>query len=134
MKTFLLINCFLVLTLTCYGQQNHHSKSLSYEDYLKKSNDQKSTGWVMLSGGILMMSIGTLIITGKGVLAAGEGDAILPLLGFATTIGSIPFFMSSGNNKRKAATIRLENQPAPVIGQNHFFLNAHPALTVKIVL
>jgi len=134
MKIILLISCFLVLTVASYSQQNHPSKPLTYDDYMKKSKDQKNAGWLMLGGGVLMISVGTLIIFGKGIFGADDTDSILPLVGAGTAIGSIPFFISSGNNKRKAGHINLGFQPETFPGQSPIILGAQPAITIKIGL
>lgn len=63
---------------------------------------------------------------------ASSGAAILLLGGIGTALGSIPFFISSAKNKRKAASIAICNQNIFLPLQNSFALNTQPTVTLKI--
>lgn len=134
MKTILLLTCFLVLTTTAYSQQNPPSKSLTYEDYLKKSKNQKTTGEIMLVGGLVMVTIAAFTVFSEGIYTKNETPAYLSVIGAGSAVGSIPFFILSGKNKRKAAFFTLGFQPASLPRQNQFSLKPQPAITIKIGL
>ena len=57
-------------------------------------------------------------------------------LGFLSTLGSIPLFIASGRNKRKAnaATTFFKMEKTPVIQQTGFAYQSYPAVSVKIRL
>ncbi len=83
-------------------------------DFLQKSRNQKTTAWLLVGGG------GAVLITGLIVSVAntthdivdvatlqGQGrntntGAILIVAGGVTALGSIPLFLASSRNKRKA--------------------------------
>ena len=132
MKIFFLLTCLLVLTVTSYSQQNSNPHHLDYDHYMTKHKNQKTVAGILLIGGIGMMGIGTLIITGQGVLTADESDTILPAVGLVSSLCSIPFFIISGTNKRRAASISLGNQQLFLPQNNTFVLKTQPALTLKV--
>jgi len=77
-----------------------------FDFYTLKQKKNKTTAWVMLGTGIGMTIAGIGINMSGGIL---DGDSTnndkglwLSYLGAATTIASIPFFISAGKNKRKA--------------------------------
>jgi hypothetical protein len=118
--------------------------ALSKDYYLKKSKTQKTVAWVMLGGGVAMATIG-LIIVNKQVnddpfntlnnLGTVGGSAILGIVGIGSALGSIPFFISSAKNARRAAAaISFNNQKILFPLQNNFVLKTQPALTLKIEL
>ncbi len=72
--------------------------------YLKKSRDQKTAAWVLLSGGSTLIAAGLLI--GNRNNSSFEEAAIgfiMGTAGVAADIGSIPLFISARKNKTKAA-------------------------------
>ena len=136
MKTILLLTCFVVLNMTSYGQQNHGSKTHSYEDYMRKSKNQKTVGRCLLAGGIIMTIVGVRMAYKEGLWGPepAETDFILPLVGVGSIISSIPLFIISGDNKRKAASISVGFRSLSLTRQNSFISNTQPALTLRIGL
>jgi len=55
-------------------------------------------------------------------------------IGGAATITSIPFFISSHKNKKRAASIALSNQNIHVPFHNNFVVKTQPTLTLKLNL
>lgn len=118
------------------------SAAFSKDYYLKKSKTQKTVGWVLLGGGVTMTTAGYLLLIKQAnddplntfVGAKGQGYVMLMTAGAATTLGSIPFFISSAKNARKAATISFNNQNMLFPQQNSFVLKTQPTLTLKIPL
>ncbi len=97
----------------------------------------------MFGGGVAMTTVGIVIKNkqsnddpfnslnnldkiGKSVVLIG--------VGIGTALGSIPFFISSAKNARKAATISFNNQRVLFPQQNIFVLKSQPTLTLKIQL
>ena len=86
-------------------------------DYLKKSKNQKIAAWSLLGAGVVCTGIGILIIPKNYDLldSSNEQDSqlvvgsVMSILGFASMLTSIPFFVSSGIYKRKAS-IGVVNQ------------------------
>lgn len=91
---------------------------LTKADYLKKSKNQKTTGIVLLATGSVMATIG-LAMTLSNVSGLFDPDNpprynstaadILGYSGLAVATASIPFFISSSKNKKKAFNLSLNN-------------------------
>ena len=107
---------FLLLAFpaTSFCQKTNDSVPVIKTDYLTKSKNQKTAGWVLLGGGTALIGIGFLV-----------GDSKEST--FDDAIGSIPLFIASGKNKRKAlnmsANFKMENAT-----------NSYPAVAFKIKL
>ena len=94
------------LKLNSFLQDQPYSK----EYYLHKSKNQRTIAWVMFIGGTAFFLAGTYIALDN---LYGEPTTAAPVLfwtGTASMLGSIPFFISAGKNKRKAASITFINE------------------------
>jgi hypothetical protein len=85
-----------------------HVNQSDIDRLLKKSKNQKVTAWSMLGGGTLLVIIGFAISpnvaydqSGNEETSAHAGSYVTGA-GLLSMLGSIPFFISSGKNKRKA--------------------------------
>lgn len=99
---------FFVIPLMIYGQENPSPSPISEQEYLQKSKNQKTAAWILLGSGATLCAI------------AAPGNInldILPIIvvaGTAAVLGSIPLFIASGKNKRKAnITTYFEIQRIP---------------------
>lgn len=113
--------------------------TLSKEDYLRKSDVQKKTGWTMLACGTTLIIVGALVGGGSDSGEMGYGSsfdtgALLFGLGLATDLASIPVFISSASNARKAATISLKNQRLFFNSQHGYARNFNPAIRLTVYL
>lgn len=71
--------------------------------YLKKSKNQKTTAWVFLSGGVVLMGTGLLVGNRQSsTFDDAATGVIIGGIGFLSALGSIPFFVASGATKKKA--------------------------------
>ena len=135
MKKIFFCLTLLLLTVKSFSQ----TPALSKEDYLKKSKTQKTVGWVMLGGGVAMTTIGYVIINQQvnddplNAITTGQGYVVLMIAGAASALGSIPFFISSAKNARRAAAISFNNQKILFPQQNTFVLKTQPTVTLKIM-
>lgn len=129
--TFLMLLLFSVNAFSQTIPNNEFSK----EYYLQKSKSQKTTGWILLTGGTIMTVVGAFSFNNSWDDSPNSGtDAygFIALGGVVSALGSIPFFIMSGNNARKAATISLINQPVFSPMQGSLVQNSQPALSLKI--
>ena len=117
-KTILLIGAITVLTAFGYSQADPSStkinKAYSENNYLIKYKKQKTAAWICLGGGVALCTIAALIATPKATedyisLFTFQDtqhdyttETILTVLGGAGIITSIPLFIASAKNKRKA--------------------------------
>lgn len=135
MKKLLSLFCVFVITLHLFAQQGTTRATLTKDDYLKMSKNQKKAGWFLVGGGA------ALIVTG---IAIGDGDnatfddaasgGIIAVVGIASALGSIPLFIASGRNKRKAMNMTMNfdihrTSIASQVGWSHV---ATPGIAIKI--
>lgn len=112
--------------------QNNTPKNLSAYNYLHKSKVKKTIGYSFLGAGVLLITTGVIIGKVKETeLFAGKGDEFL---GIISTLVSIPFFLSSTNNKRKAMSVSINAQKTRLFLQNDNVQSSQPTITIKINL
>lgn len=110
--------------------------SVDKNDYLKKSSIQKKTGWILLGGGAAMGLAGALIYnaTKDDESTTSNSGVLLQVIGVASAIVSIPFFVRSAKNKKLAAEISLNQQRVKIPIQNNFSMRSQPAVSLSIKL
>ena len=130
MKPTITLALLLVLVTTAFSQQLAVSKfAVSQTDYLQKSKQQKKTALIFLLGGGGFIATAAIIPKGEQIydgICIGaycsdkyKNDGIkgtLLIAGCVAALSSIPFFIASGKNKKKANAssffIDMENLPA----------------------
>jgi len=89
--------------------------------YLQKSKSQKTTAWVLIGVGAAAVIAGTIVATtlkeqddfDEGVNKLATGGYLMAAGGVSCLI-SIPFFVSSGKNKRRALALSSGLQQIPI--------------------
>jgi hypothetical protein len=134
MKKIIVSIILLAMSISLIAQQLPAPDYKLRDEYLKKSKRQKTTANIMLLAGGVSVAAGTIMFMTNGLAADGSEDEMLGGVGLATVgvlsmAGSIPFYIVSGNNKRKAmefaAGINFER------GRNQVY---YPAVAVRIQL
>lgn len=135
MKKIIIFTMLLILSATSFSQQTTPSQPLTRADYLHKSKSQKTTAWILLGGGSALAITGLLLNNQASFDNAGT-TAIVGGVGVLSMIGSIPLFIASGKNKRKAMTTTafFKMETAPVFKAYSMVHTSYPALSVKINL
>jgi hypothetical protein len=135
MKKIFICTMMMAMAATSFCQETNSTQPHTKQDYLKKSKDQKTAAWVLLGGGTVMIGTGFLIGARK---ESSFDDAatgfIIAVVGVVSDIGSIPLFIASGRNKRKAIRISFRNETAPQLLKNSFAYRSVPSVTLKISL
>ena len=151
MKKIIASAILLAIMTNSFCQQVDSLKSIAKKDYLRKSKNQKTTAWILLGGGIAMVITGAIIYD-NAYNKAAEQDPIGTVLSFGTNVdatgalittagalaavGSIPFFIASGKNKKKARSMstgfKMEN--APSIQRASVVNRSYPAVSIKVSL
>lgn len=118
----------------------HALPQSNYDLALKKARNQKTAAWLFLGGGtglaIVSAVIGTNVVKNVGSqpidkLDAGlQTGAALLLAGGACMVASIPFFISSGKN-RKRASVLLRNESTAMLGKL-CFKQKFPAISIRL--
>ena len=142
MKKIILLPLLLVIVFTTLGQQIKPSRELIKQDYQLKSKHQKTAAWVLLGGGAVLL--GASLIAGLNEVANSDylldanttGSAVLFFTGIIAAGASIPLFIASARNRRKAVSASLDfHMERPRVMQCTFVAHtSFPALSVKINL
>jgi phosphate/sulfate permease len=148
MKKNILFVLLLVVSTNAFSQQTNPSQKISGENYLKKSKNQKTAAWVLLGGGVALIT--TAFAVGMndaaedlaGILFLGEEQQssntgeVLFYTGLVSMAGSIPLFIASSKNKRKAEKIAVVLKMEKLTCFQYQLVKqiSYPALTVKFSL
>ena len=112
-----------ILYIACVPSKAQISYPDSKDYYLNKSKSQKTIAWILVGGGIAMTTNTAADISGFIVLA-----------GIISDIASIPFFISSSKNKKRAVALAVNNENILLTRQHTIVLKPQPTLTLKIGL
>ena len=135
MKKSILYFLLLALPAVSFCQKTNDTIPAVKTDYLLKSKNQKTAAWVLLGGGTALIGIGFLIGDSKNATFDDAGTGVvLGGIGFLSAVGSIPLFIASGKNKRKAmkATTSIKMETIPLLQAQSFIQNSYPAFSVNI--
>ncbi len=148
MKKIIAFLLLLALSATSFSQQTSMTKmSLSKTDYLQKSKNQKKAARILLIGGAGLLITSLIIPKGElvrdgiciGIYCSDEykNDDIRAAVAFGgalSMLGSIPMFIISNRNKRKAGatTVFFDMEKAPLVQQGVFINQPFPALGIKL--
>ena len=130
MKRYFTTTLLLFFAISVFSQEVKNK-----EYYQAKSKRQKTGAKVMLIGGAALIGAGFLIGDRKeSSFDDAATGAIIGGIGFGLMIGSIPVFIASGKNKRKAASLSFNNIPIPQIKNSSMVYQRMPAVSIKIEL
>ncbi len=138
MKKIILFSALCIFVVQGFAQTT--SKAVTKEYYLKKSRTQKTIAWVMLGTGVVMAATGYVIGSTRDAddfiqdANIGETEGIVIIAGGVVAVGSIPLFIISSKNKKRAAGISFIQQPVFVPVQNSFAYKHQPGISIKIKL
>lgn len=134
-KAFLILSLFLVF-LPEAKAQNQENKIL-IEEYLKRSEQQKKTGLILLSVGVGSVILGTVLFASAwsngSEPIAGTG-VFLMTAGSISTLVSIPVLVSSASNGRKAAKVGIGTARISGSQAVGFSGKTYPALSISLPL
>ena len=129
-------------TMQIGSSSNHsvfYSDSTQTADYyLQKSKNQRTAAWVILAGGTALSIVGIVGLASNTVEMFYESTpadtyAFLTIAGTGIALGSIPLFIASSRNYKKAATISFKSQHIYIPQQSVAF-RSQPALSLVIPL
>jgi hypothetical protein len=144
MRKAICMALLIVMTGSPFSQQTPFVK----DDYLQKSKHQKTAAWILLGRGATLSVVGLAVGLNSAVdelgsrIATGEDDksfvagAVLFYMGLGSMLGSIPLFVASGRNKRKAmeAALIFKTENSPVMQKTAICSHSYPVLSVKFSL
>ena len=151
MKKVFAVAILLAIATNAFSQHADSLRSVARTEYLRKSKNQKTAAWVLLGGGVAMFITGSIIYN-DAYNKAAEQDPLGTLLSYGTNVnptggyialagtlaalGSIPLFIASGKNKKRAMAIStgFKLEKASVLQGTAMIRKSYPALSLKIGL
>lgn len=89
----------------------------------------------MLGGGASFIFLGDLIGNSKGSSFGDAGTGfVMAGVGVLSMLGSIPLFIASAKNKRRAMSVSFKNEMIPQLQGGSFVNQSAPSLSLKIGL
>lgn len=135
----------LLISLNCVSVQSQQitpGTTMTKDDYLQKSRSQKTAAWIMLGGGALATTAGIIWFSQEFTLfgptsSEESASGAIVVVGVAAMGGSIPLFIASARNKRKANAMALlitAEDLSRTASLNFKTSSRYPALTFRITL
>ncbi len=142
MKQLLCLLAFLLCLQVGGFTQEPATTPTASEMYLKKSQSQKTSAWVLLGGGAALASGGLIIAMNNLNFFVEETSSDYDLgtgmfwVGSVSMLGSIPLFIASARNKGRAmsasAYLKLEDYQA--ISRDGFRKDSYPAFSFRLTI
>ena len=141
------IALFIVIILSVSGYAQQITPLTMKDSFIEKSKNQKKTAFIFLGAGVAL--IGAAIIIPRGDFEGTEIDglggvtekysndgvkAACGLTGVLSLLGSIPLFLASSRNNKKAMSISFKNKLAPQLYNNNYVYIPVPSITLKLEL
>ena len=145
MKKIILLPFLLVLFLTGVCQEKSIPEDLTTQVYMSRAKKQNTAGWVLLGGGFTFTAAGfiggsTRFVNELDASFNGEHDrgfrtsSVFFIVGITTLLSSIPFFVASSGNRKKAATVFFKLESAPSVLKEVTVNNNFPVIGIKLRL
>lgn len=145
MKKYFTATILLLFVFSVFSQDNLKNKDY----YLQKSKKQKTAAWLLLGGGLTLSTIS--VFTGYADLSDDftgffstdpesqnndTAETILLVTGTAAILSSIPLFIASGKNKKRARAISasLKMDDASIVQGYRITRVNYPVFSLKICL
>ena len=133
MKQVLISTSLLLIILNnSFSQSTQDNTTAIQNDYLKKSKNQKTAAWILVGVGSLSTLLGTIQVNPD---YGGNNNSTFLLVGGLVTLGaSVPLFIASARNRKKAMSLTFKNETTQQI-QNSGIVNQNiPSLNLKLNL
>ncbi|GAB4093606.1 hypothetical protein [Flaviaesturariibacter terrae] len=129
----------LLVSSNLFGQQvpdnEPESQQGSRDWYLKRGKTQKTVAWIMAGAGVLTSVIGAASSVSEFDLSGRDKDRLSGgelafFAGAGLAVGSIPFFIAAGRNRRKGLSMSVKNETSGVPGPRR----SYAALSLRLSL
>jgi len=142
MKKIILFTIVFLASISSFSQQTLPVNVSAKQDYLKKSKNQKTVGKILLAGGAALSITGVLIAVNdlnhlfdpNYVHSNNNTSDVLVYSGLVIAAGSIPFFLKSSKNRKKAIHFSFKSQMILQEKYGNFVYHTIPSLQLKICL
>ena len=145
MRIIIFFTLLLIVSGRSFSQQTAAVTPPVKTDYLKKSKNQSTAAWILLGGGFAFTTTGIILginSVATEIVGAFTGEqsntfevgAVFFYTGLASMVGSIPLFMASSRNKRKASAVSasFKIETGPFVKQAALIKSCYPAIALKI--
>lgn len=143
MKKILLVFVSMFFALNSFSQVQ--TNQVSRDAYLTKSKKQNRTGLVLVAGGVVLVATGFIIPKGDptgeinwiDISPKYKNDEIkvaFSMAGLVAALGSIPFFVASNKNKKRAmkTSVSFISQEIHYLQRNSVAVRLQPGLSFKL--
>jgi hypothetical protein len=110
------------------------SQSKSKEYFLQKSKNQKTTAWILLSTGTAAVITGAIMDNSHKGEEQSYTGGFVEVGGIICTLTSIPFFISSSKNKKRAMTVSMNSRKILLLQSNSFVSRVQPSVSLHMSL
>lgn len=145
MRKIIFSAVLFLFSVSLFSQQPNPAPTLSDQDYLQKSKKQKKTALIFLAGGAGIIITSFIIPRGAleedGICVGpycdtkykndGAKTALL-IAGGVVALGSIPFFIASKKNRRKATSVSFKMENTIQLYNRSLASASFPALQIKL--
>jgi hypothetical protein len=136
-----LLTILLFVSIISNAQENTSIKT----DLLAKAKKQNTAGWVVFGTGFTITSIGLIMVTNEvkndlyNIFSPekqknSSAGTVLAIVGTAGMLSSIPFFLVSSKNQKRAAIAFLKMESQHELKKASFVTSSFPALGLRISL
>lgn len=140
-KNAMLTMMFFFISVVIFSQQTNPALPSTKQDFLKKSKSQKIIAWILAGTGVTSVIISIATIDGTELFSSLAGNnkpvnrfGILFFGGCIVSLSSIPFFISSGKNKRKAMSLSFKMEQVPQLQIASLVNKPIPSISLKLRL
>lgn len=131
MKKLVSLSLLLIISTIIFGQQDPiFVPGTTKQDYLKKSKNQKRAAWVLLGIGSLSVLAGSIEVNPN--YGESTNRPYLVIGGLIAAGASIPNFIASGRNKKRAMSLSFNNYRVPQMRKNNFVFSTIPSLSLRV--
>ncbi len=140
MKKNIICIMLLIFSVTSFCQQTKSLQPLTPEEYITKSKNQKTIGWIVFGGGTLVLAITAISSASNVCIGTGctkrSPFPLTSFLGPAMMVSSAPLFIASARNKKIALEIStsLNFEKTKSVVQQPTVFQFFPVVGVKINL
>jgi hypothetical protein len=130
MKKIIIGIMLLIFSSISSAQETPAPTTTPKNIYLEKSKAQKTTAWILFGSGVAMLVGGVI------AYQSGPGGLFMMAIGVLAPIVSVPLFIASGKNKRKAmsAGLSLKFESSQAISSAEIICRSYPAISLKLHL
>jgi hypothetical protein len=131
----LVLLLILALPIPTYGQSLDSTRLPSSEYYQRKSESQHYLAKVFLIGGSAMMFTGMIGFNATSEYGAADFYGYMFVGGSLLALGSVPLFISSSANARKASlAVSIRNEKLVLPTYKAISPGSYPALAIVVML